>query len=109
MIDAILFRDRRVGRVALNIGGIANISVIPPGVGACEVIAFDTGPGNMVIDALVSHLTEGKMPFDRGGSIARKAKVHEKLLDSMLQDPHFRLPPPKTAGREQFGQPFVMA
>jgi len=106
-VDALLYGDARVGRVALNIGGIANITVLPAGAQPADVIAFDTGPGNMVIDALVNHLTEGKELFDRGGRIARNAKVHEKLLDSMLQDPHFKLAPPKTAGREQFGQPFV--
>ncbi len=106
-VDALLFRDARVGRVALNIGGIANITVLPAGADAHDVIAFDTGPGNMVMDALVFHLTEGKQLFDRGGRIARNGKVHEKLLDSMLRDPHFKLAPPKTAGREQFGQPFV--
>ena len=106
-VDALLYRDARVGRVALNIGGIANITVLPAGSEWGDVIAFDTGPGNMVIDALMFHLTEGKQLFDRGGRIARNAKVHEKLLDSMLHDPHFKLLPPKTAGREQFGQPFV--
>jgi anhydro-N-acetylmuramic acid kinase len=106
-VDHLLFRPAHVARVALNIGGIANITVIPAGAEPDDVIAFDTGPGNMVIDALVSHLTGGQAQCDRSGHIARRAKVHEKLLDSMLRDPYFKLPPPKTAGREQFGQPFV--
>ncbi len=106
-VDSLLFRPARVARVALNIGGIANITVIPAESHSSEVIAFDTGPGNMVIDALVSHLTVGRMQCDNGGSIARRAKVHDKLLQSMLLDPYFKLAPPKTTGREQFGQPFV--
>lgn len=106
-VDYLLFRHERVGRVALNIGGIANITVIPAGAESWDVIAFDTGPGNMVIDALVAHRTEGKLHCDRGGKIAQQAKVHQKLLDSMLRDPYFKRTPPKTTGREQFGQQFV--
>src|SRR6185436_90785 len=106
-VDYLLFRHRRIGRVALNIGGIANITVLPPGVKREDVIAFDTGPGSMVMDALVSHLTKGRERFDRGGRMAKRGKVHAKLLDSMLADRYFALPPPKTTGREQFGQEFV--
>jgi anhydro-N-acetylmuramic acid kinase len=106
-VDYLLFRDRRVPRIALNIGGIANISVIPPGAEPHDVIAFDTGPGNMVIDALASKLSGGARTYDRDGRIARTAKVHDRLLASMLRDPYFALKPPKTAGREQFGQSFT--
>jgi anhydro-N-acetylmuramic acid kinase len=106
-VDYLLFKHRRLGRVALNIGGIANLTVIPPAAEAGDVVAFDTGPGNMVVDALVQQLTGGRETFDRGGRIARHGKVHERLLDSMLQDPYFALGPPKTAGREQFGQQFA--
>src|SRR6185369_7764374 len=65
-----------------------------------------TGPGNMVIDALVSRMTEGRQTYDRDGRIARRAKVHDRMLASMMADPYFKLHPPKTAGREQFGQEF---
>jgi anhydro-N-acetylmuramic acid kinase len=106
-MDALLFRDRRRPRVALNIGGIANITVLPPKSSAQPVIAFDTGPGNMVIDALVRKLTGGERSCDRDGRIARGATVHQKMLEGMLRDPYFKLPPPKTAGREQFGQDFA--
>jgi len=106
-VDFLLFRSPKVARVALNIGGIANITVIPAAAGSWNVIAYDTGPGNMVIDALVAHHTQGKQHYDRDGRIARKGSVHQKLLDSMLEDPYFRFLPPKTAGREQFGQAFV--
>jgi anhydro-N-acetylmuramic acid kinase len=103
-VDARLFRDRKRTRVALNIGGIANISVVPP---TSDVVAFDTGPGNMIVDALVRKFTDGAKSFDRGGHIARAGAVHEKLLAAMLADPYFALAPPKTAGREQFGQDFA--
>lgn len=106
LVDYLLFRHRRVGRVALNIGGIANITVIPAGASRSDVVAFDTGPGNMVIDALVSRMTGGRQACDRDGRIARHAKVHSRLLKSMLDDPYFKLGPPKTAGREQFGQEY---
>ncbi|MEP6960901.1 MAG: anhydro-N-acetylmuramic acid kinase [Acidobacteriota bacterium] len=106
-VDYMLFRDKRRPRVALNIGGIANITVIPAGAAPEDVVAFDTGPGNMILDALTVKLTDGKQRFDKGGRIARKGKVHDRLLDGMLRDPHFRLAPPKTAGREQFGQEFA--
>jgi anhydro-N-acetylmuramic acid kinase len=107
LIDYLLFRDRRAGRVALNIGGIANITVIPAAAERGEIIAFDTGPGNMVIDALVVHMTGGRQHYDRDGRIARKGNIHARLLDSMLGDPYFAFGPPKTAGREQFGRDFV--
>jgi anhydro-N-acetylmuramic acid kinase len=106
-VDYLLFRDRRVGRVALNIGGIANITVIPPRATSKDVVAFDTGPGNMVIDALVRHMTEGAQSYDRNGAIARSGAVHERLLQSMMQDPYLRQEPPKSTGRERFGQQFV--
>jgi anhydro-N-acetylmuramic acid kinase len=106
-VDYRLFRHARRGRVALNIGGIANITVIPAGAKPLDVVAFDTGPGNIVIDALVAHYTGGKQRYDRNGSIARRGKLHEKLLDAMLSDPYLDRKPPKTTGREQFGQQFV--
>jgi anhydro-N-acetylmuramic acid kinase len=106
-VDYLLFRHRRAGRVALNIGGIANISVIPADAERDDVIAFDTGPGNMIIDALVAHHTSGKQQFDRDGRIARKGTVNSRMLDSMLRDPYFALQPPKTCGREQYGREFA--
>lgn len=106
LADFLLFRHRRIGRVALNLGGIANITAIPAGASREDIVAFDTGPGNMVIDALVSRMTEGRQTYDRNGRIGRHAKVHDRMLASMLADPYFKLRPPKTAGREQFGQEF---
>jgi len=109
LVDYLLFRHRGMCRVALNIGGIANITVLKPGAKPEEVIAYDTGPGNMVIDALVRHMTERRESYDRGGRIARSGKVNGELLEELRRHPYFKLKPPKTAGREQFGQEFVSA
>jgi anhydro-N-acetylmuramic acid kinase len=106
-VDYMLFRHAKRSRVALNIGGIANITFIPAKARPDEVIAFDTGPGNMVIDALVSHLTKGKQLFDKGGAIAAKGHVDRALLDKLLADPYYKRKPPKSAGREQYGAEFV--
>jgi anhydro-N-acetylmuramic acid kinase len=106
-VDYLLFRHAKLGRVALNIGGIANITAIPPGAAPGEVMAFDTGPGNMVIDALVAELTSGRKRYDRGGQIAGRGRVDRALLDRILVDPYYRERPPKTAGREQYGAEFI--
>src|SRR4051812_25703148 len=104
-LDYILYRHRTCNRIAQNIGGIANLTVIPAGAKAERVIAFDTGPGNMVIDACMQHLF--KEQFDRSGRIAAKGNVLPKLLQDLLGDSYFRQRPPKTAGREEFGRGFV--
>jgi anhydro-N-acetylmuramic acid kinase len=100
-VDVLLFSTSNTQRVALNIGGIANITILPAG------IAFDTGPGNMVIDQLVERLTQGKQRFDRNGASAAKGHVNRPLLDSLLADKYYKKKPPKTAGREQYGSTFV--
>jgi anhydro-N-acetylmuramic acid kinase len=106
-VDYLLFRHPRRTRVALNIGGIANIAVIPAACAAGEVVAFDTGPGNMVIDALVREFSGGKLNCDRGGRIAASGNVNRALLDQLLRDPYYRRKPPKSAGREQYGVEFI--
>ena len=106
-VDYLLFRHAKRGRVALNIGGIANITAIPPGAQPGDVFAFDTGPGNMVIDALTAEFTRGRQHFDRGGRLAAGGKVNRALLDTLLADPYYRQRPPKTAGREQYGAEFI--
>ena len=106
-VDYLLFRHAKRNRIALNIGGIANITWIPAKAKPEEVIAFDTGPGNMVIDALVSELTKGKQLFDEGGAIAATGHVDRALLDKLLKDPYYKQKPPKSAGREQYGAAFV--
>jgi len=106
-VDYLLFRHPKRGRVALNIGGIANITAIPPKAQPNQVIAFDTGPGNMVIDALVAEFTHGRQHFDRDGRIAARSRIDRALLDRFLARPFYRQRPPKTAGREQYGAEFV--
>ena len=106
-VDYLLFRSSRVGRVAVNIGGIANLTAIPAGASPDDVFAFDSGPGNMVIDALVARMTKGRKLFDRDGAIARGGKVRQDLSDALLQNSFFYERAPKTAGREQFGQQFT--
>lgn len=106
-VDYLMYRNRSRARVALNIGGIANITAIPAGAQPGDLVAFDTGPGNMVIDALVSEYTRGKLRFDRGGRLARKGRVNRSLLDELLDQPYYRAAPPKSAGREQYGAAFV--
>jgi anhydro-N-acetylmuramic acid kinase len=106
-VDYLLFRDAKRGRIALNLGGIGNITAIPPSARPEDVRAFDTGPGNMVIDQLVAIHTGGRRRFDRGGRIAASGHVNRALLDDLLGDPFYRRKPPKTAGREQYGQEFI--
>jgi anhydro-N-acetylmuramic acid kinase len=106
-LDYMLLRHRGRGRVAVNIGGIANLSAIPPNTNTDRLIAFDTGPGNMVIDQLVARITLGRQTFDRDGGFASRGQVDPKLLAKLLRDKYYRAKPPKTAGREQFGAEFV--
>jgi anhydro-N-acetylmuramic acid kinase len=103
-VDYLLFRHATRTRVALNIGGIANITVIPPAAAPEDVVAFDTGPGNMVIDALAHEMGQ---PCDRGGKIGAAGRMDRALLDELLADPYYRRKPPKSAGREQYGAAFV--
>jgi anhydro-N-acetylmuramic acid kinase len=107
MVDYLLLRDARKGTVTLNIGGIANVTVIPAGAQPQDVIGFDTGPGNMVSDALVRRFTGEREDYDAGGRVAALGKVNEPLLADALDHPFFLQRPPKSAGREQFGHAFV--
>jgi anhydro-N-acetylmuramic acid kinase len=100
ILDYQLFKHPECARVALNIGGIANITVIPANASAEDVIAFDTGPGNMLMDALAP-------PFDRDGDGARAGRVNDALLARLLDDPYYHRPPPKSCGREQYGAEFI--
>ncbi len=106
-LDYMLMRHRGRGRVAVNIGGIANLTAIPPNTNTDRVIAFDTGPGNMVIDQLISRITSGGEHFDKDGMTAAAGVPDPKLLAKLLRDKYFRAKPPKTAGREQYGAEFV--
>jgi anhydro-N-acetylmuramic acid kinase len=104
-LDYALYRHRRYGRIVQNLGGIANLTAIPPRSLAEDVVAFDTGPGNMVIDAVTEHLFE--RPFDRNGRIAARGEPIDRVLQQLQRNSFFRQRPPKTAGREQFGREFV--
>jgi anhydro-N-acetylmuramic acid kinase len=104
-LDYLLYRDQRVGRVVQNIGGIANLTAIRAGASSDQLMAFDTGPGNMVIDAVTEQLF-GR-PYDRDGKIAASGGVLKPVVERLLRAPFFRRKPPKTAGREEFGRDFV--
>jgi anhydro-N-acetylmuramic acid kinase len=104
-LDYILYRDASVGRIAQNIGGIANLTAIPAGASLDQIIAFDTGPGNMVIDALTGLLFS--KPFDRDGKLAASGRVIDLVITRFLRGSFFQDKPPKTAGREEFGREFA--
>jgi anhydro-N-acetylmuramic acid kinase len=104
-LDFLLYRDSRVGRIVQNIGGIANLTAIPASASPKEVVAFDTGPGNMLIDAVTDQLF-GKA-FDRDGRIAGSGAVLDPVISDVMRGPFFRRKPPKTAGREEFGREFA--
>ncbi len=103
MLDRVFFADQKRGRVLQNIGGIGNLTAIRAG-GVGEAIAFDTGPGNMVMDALAQKLFD--RTYDRNGAIAARGSVLTAVVDEMLRDPYFKLKPPKTTGREEFGREY---
>jgi anhydro-N-acetylmuramic acid kinase len=106
-IDALLLGHASETRVALNLGGIANLTVLPAGASPDDAIAFDCGPANLAIDTYVEMRTNGKLRFDRDGTFAREGAANEMLVAALLADPYFTRQPPKTTGREQFGAPFI--
>ena len=106
-VDYLLFHDKESSRVALNIGGIANLTWIPAGASPAEIAAFDTGPGNMVIDQLVAHYTGGERNYDKDGKMAAEGMVDPEVVANLLSDQFFLQKPPKSAGREQYGREFV--
>lgn len=105
MLDYVMFRSAKVSRVLQNLGGIGNLTAIPAGAGVDGVMAFDTGPANMVIDACMEQLY-GKA-FDRGGAVARRGRVLAPVIARVLEQRYFSAPPPKSCGREEFGAAFV--
>lgn len=102
-----LFRSNSESRVLLNLGGMANVTHLPKGGGLADVIAFDTGPGNAVLDGLVGAATGGIARHDEGGQRAARGHVHEALLAELLADPFFALSPPRSTGRERFGESYA--
>jgi anhydro-N-acetylmuramic acid kinase len=105
-IDYRLFANRRFSRAIQNIGGIANVTYLPAASTPDDIVAFDTGPGNMILDGLMTIITHGKKTYDRNGALAAKGTIHQPLLRELLKHPFFRRRPPKTAGRENFGLPY---
>jgi anhydro-N-acetylmuramic acid kinase len=105
MLDYTQFRDATKSRVLLNLGGIANLTAIPAGASIDRVMAFDTGPANMVIDAAMLQLLGKK--FDANGTIANRGTVLQDVIDAVLKEPFFLAAPPKSCGREEFGSSFA--
>jgi anhydro-N-acetylmuramic acid kinase len=105
LLDYVIYRHGSRGRILQNIGGIGNLTAIPARGTLDQVIAFDTGPGNMVIDAATQELFGRR--FDKNGTIAARGTPLEKVISHLLQEPYFRQKPPKTAGREEFGREFT--
>jgi len=104
--DYVLFRHRAKSRAVQNIGGIANVTFLPASAHLVDVIAFDTGPGNMVIDSVARLATRGRSRYDTSGKLARKGKVDERLLARLMRHRFLKRRPPKTTGRRAFGKAF---
>lgn len=105
--DYVLFKHKRLARAVQNIGGIANVTFLPGGCTQDDIIAFDTGPGNMVIDSVIRLISNGRKHCDAGGKMAAKGTINKRLLDELLRHRFFQQPPPKSTGREEFGSDFV--
>jgi len=102
-VHALLFRHPRRARLIVNLGGISNVTYLPRGSGFDGLIAFDTGPANMVLDGLMARITKGRMSMDREGRMAARGKVDGRLLAKLLAHPYLSQAPPKSTGREAFG------
>ncbi|NMO97937.1 anhydro-N-acetylmuramic acid kinase [Paenibacillus lemnae] len=107
--DLMLFRHPEKGRLLQNIGGIGNCTAIPAGNTSGELLAFDTGPGNMIIDEMVQVLSGGKLSYDDGGVWAAQGNVHEGLVQDLMAHRYFQMAPPKSTGRELFGKSYAAA
>lgn len=107
LVDWLLLSHKGKNRIALNIGGIANLTVLPAGARANDVLAFDTGPGNMLIDGAVRHFSDSAQTYDRNGEWAKRGRVDRNLLRWLMSHPFLRQTPPKSTGREMFGEKFL--
>jgi len=105
--DYLLYRHEKLGRVSLNLGGIANITVIPAAARPAQILAFDTGPANMLIDALIAHFTHNRQRYDKDAHLAQQGRAIPALLDELLRDPYLKLAPPKSTGREYYGHAYI--
>ena len=106
-MDFIMHRHPKLNRIFQNIGGIANLTFLPADASPEDIIAFDTGPGNMIIDGLMEYYSNGKLRYDEDGETAAKGTVDRGLLEELLRDPYFGEKPPKATGRELFGKKYV--
>ena len=106
-VDFLLFREADRTIALQNIGGIANVTLIPAGAGSTEVLAADTGPGNMIVDAVTEIVTNGEYTYDSGGQLAARGQPCEPLIEKWMKHPFIQASPPKTTGREAFGKEFV--
>jgi anhydro-N-acetylmuramic acid kinase len=106
-VDYLLYRHAKLGRVSLNLGGIANITVIPAAARPQQIGAFDTGPANMLIDALVAHFTHGRQRYDKDARRAQQGCAIPALVDELMRDPYLKLAPPKSTGREYYGRSYI--
>ena len=105
--DYLLYRHPKLGRVSLNLGGIANITVIPANAKPSQVFAFDTGPANMLIDALVAGFTHNRQRYDKNARLAQQGRAIPALLNELMRDPYLKLAPPKSTGREYYGRTYL--
>jgi anhydro-N-acetylmuramic acid kinase len=105
MLDYVLFRSEKVSRILQNLGGIANMTAMPAGASFEDVLAFDSGPSNIVIDGCMRRLFQKS--FDRNGAVARRGRILRSVIEQLLRDPYYAAPPPKSCGREQFGEAFL--
>ena len=108
-LDALLFADEQKNRALQNIGGIGNVTFLPAGQGSTGAYAFDTGPGNVLIDYGARYFTQGRAGFDQDGKLARSGQPDQRLIAEVLAHPYFQQTPPKTTGREVFGDAFAEA
>ncbi len=105
--DYLLYHHPKLGRILLNLGGIANITVIPASAKPSQILAFDTGPANMLIDALVAHFTHGRHHYDKNAQLAQQGRSIPALVNELMRDPYLKLAPPKSTGREYYGHAYL--
>lgn len=105
-LDYLLFKKPVSVSIAQNIGGIANATVVTESID--DLIAFDSGPGNMLMDRIIQLHTNDEEKYDRDGQLASAGKVNQELLDKLLADPYYSHPPPKSTGEELFGQEMAL-
>ena len=106
-VEYLLYRKEDKTVALQNIGGIGNVTILPKNCTLNQVTAFDTGPGNMLIDAFISKMTKGLHTYDNGGRTAAQGKIDNSLLEFLMQDPYLKLAPPKNSGREYYGREYL--